>query len=293
MLGLDASNPDDKRLVDMVTKAATDYSKDKSEASAAANTEYMNGVYAELATAASNGSFDAETIKALAGRFGFSGKEIDELAGMATRKADSDKAAEDKATSDMQAQNFMNLMAESGDPVGYIESAINSGAIDKAQGGKYLTSSFKTAIESGEVVDTAAVKNALDKGYIGKTEFEGLQKQYSNTFDYKNADLFKENGTVINSTTAYNEMMSAYNDPLLTDEAKFYIAMTAYNTYYENDRNAKVTLWAAAIYNELGPKINPQKFKEQGARSTSVTNTQLKDESSTGKYGSSWEAKHR
>jgi hypothetical protein len=69
--------------------------------------------------------------------------------------------------------------------------------------------------------------------------------------------------------------------------------MTAYNTYYENDRNAKVTLWAAAIDNELGPKINPQKFKEQGPRSTSVTNTQLKDESSTGKYGSSWEAKHR
>lgn len=210
----------DQNLVSMLTQAATDYSKDKSEASAAANTEYMNGVYAELATAARGGSYDAETIRALAGRFGFSNEEIDELAGMATRKADSDKAAADKADSDMKNQNFMNLMAESGDPVGYIESAVAAGAIDKAQGGKYLTSSFKTAIESGEVVDTAAVKNALDKGYIDQPTYNKLSELYSESFD-TSTKAFPNSGDASKDFAEATKFMEAViKDPLLTKETK-------------------------------------------------------------------------
>lgn len=219
MLGLDAKDPDDKRLIDMVTTAATDYSKDKSEASAAANTEYMNGVYAELATAASNGSYDTETIKALAGRFGFDETEINELAGMATRKADSDKAAADKADSDRKNQNFMNLMAESGDPVGYIEAAIAAGAIDKKQGGKYLAGHFKSGIESGEIDSTDIVK-AQKNGMISGDDYKMLLKEYNASFDTsKNA--FPNSGDAAKDySEACNYMESAFQDPLITVATK-------------------------------------------------------------------------
>lgn len=295
-LGFDINNKADKSLIDMLTSAAKASADEETAAALRADTEYMNGVYAELLTAANNGDFDEGQIRSLAEKFGFEGDDVEELAlaaqGYKTR-TEQEKAETEAA---IKNENFVNLMAESGDALGYVQSAIDAGMIDKAQGGKYLTSYFKSGIDSGEAFDSYEVKNALDEGYITESDFKNLQKNYSNTFDYKSSDLFKENGTAINSTTAYNEMMGAYNDPLLTDEAKFYIAMTAYNTYYENERNSKVTLWAAAIYNELGPKINPTKFKEQGYRSTSITAENLKTESgsaTSGKYGSNWKAKHR
>lgn len=295
-LGFDINNKADKKLIDMLTSAAKASADEETAAALRADNEYMNGVYAELLTAANNGDFDEVQIRSLATKFGFEGDDVDALVSAAQgykTRTEQEKAETEAA---IKNENFVNLMAESGDALGYVQSVIDAGMIDKAQGGKYLESYFKSAIDSGEDISGADVKKALDEGYISESTFKKLQSDYSNTFDYKSRDLFKENGTAINSTTAYNEMMGAYNDPLLTDEAKFYIAMTAYNTYYEFARNSEVTMWAAAIYNELGPKINPTKFKEQGYRSTSITAEDLETESgsaTSGKYGSNWKAKHR
>ena len=217
MLGLDANNEDDERLINMLTTAATSYADGKSAAETAANTEYMNGVYAELMTAAASGSLDAEAIKAIAGRVGFGETEISELAGAATRKSDKEK----KETQD---QNILNMMAESGDAVGYIQTAIEKGALNKDDASRYLMSSFKTAIETDESFDSAAVKDALDKGYISQPEFDELKKQYSATIDVS-VNNFPESGDFTENFTAGARLVqSIFRDPLVTSEVKEAVA---------------------------------------------------------------------
>ena len=215
-LGLDINNPDDKRLVDMLTTAAQGYADGKSAAETAANTEYMNGVYAELMTAATNGSLDAESIKAIAGRVGFGSDEIDELTGAATRKSDKDKAAEDKATTDMQNQNFMNLMANSGDAVSYVDAAISSGAIDETQGKKYIYSYYKQEVEMGNA-DTDAIDKLHDNERIGDTEYEELKRIFNESIDTTTNTFLDANGKKIADVDAANLVLDycnhKWNDP--------------------------------------------------------------------------------
>lgn len=233
-LGLDINNPDDKRLVDMLTTAATSYADGKSAAETAANTEYMNGVYAELMTAATNGSLDAEAIKAIAGRVGFGSDEIDELVGAATRKSDKDKAAETQATKDRQDQNILNMMAESGDAVGYIQTAIEKGAISQEDGGKYLMSSFKEGVKNG-TVDVDAINAALDKKLIEPKDYEALKADYNKGIDTSDNSFKNADGSLISEDDAVELISKAKEDKFITPDTIKALINTYEKLYPDSD----------------------------------------------------------
>jgi hypothetical protein len=264
-LGLDPEK--DKPIIDIITKAAQDHQNGKS----AEDTQYKNGIYADLMTAASSGSLDGEAVRALAKKFGFTNEdEINALVDAATRRNDKIEDEKTEATENNRLENDMNLAMESGDVVGYIDKAIKANAISKEAAGQYLIRTFQNGIDEGNI-NPDDVRKALDAGYITGDDLKSLQEEYSKNIDYENPKVFYEvdangNKTLMGRDKAYTELTKIIFNPLVSDKAKLKIAIHAYNSYYKDYPNSAVVDRAIDAYNTYGPIVNPEKFKEVGYR---------------------------
>lgn len=181
------------------------------------DTQYRNQVFNELMTTASSGALDSEAIAAIASRAGLGETEISQITAAATRRSDKDTAAEDKATKDRQDQNILNMMAESGDAVGYIQTAIEKGALNKDDAGKYLMSSFKEDIKNG-AVDVDAINSALDKKLIEPKDYEELKADYNKGIDTTDNSFKNTDGSLISKDDAVELISKAKEDKFISPD---------------------------------------------------------------------------
>lgn len=224
-LGLDPE--DDQAVINIITNAAQAHQNGKS----AEDTQYKNGIYADLMTAAASGSLDGEAVSALAKMFGFTNQdEINALVDASTRRNEKIEAEEEEATENNRLENEMNLAGSSGDQVGYIDKAIESGAISPEAGSRDLYNHFKDSLTS-ETLDYSEVERALESGSLSQDDFKKLQTDYCQ-YVVTGEDLYKdESGKFVPPSEASEKYLSTFDDPLINDETKKKLAETFYNNY--------------------------------------------------------------
>ena len=128
-LGFDANNPDDKRLIDMLVKGANAFADEKAAAELKADTEYMNGLYVELMTAANSGDLTEEQIRDIAGRFGFKGDDLYNLTKAAKDVATKKAVEELEMEKGLSAENKSTILKEMAN--GDLGTDITDADIDK------------------------------------------------------------------------------------------------------------------------------------------------------------------
>lgn len=244
MFGFDPKNEDDAQLIGMLTQAATNYANGVTASEAKEDTQYMNGVFAELLESASSGDMSADSIKYFAEKFGFEGEDLTAL----------ENAAND-AVSKKQANNSANIAANMGDTIGAIDALEEAGEIspkdaaarrEKIQGENY--ESYVDAITYG-TANTVEIDNAAKNEEISKEQYEELKKRWNDTVDYSE-DAFKLDGQWLSQADAlkvlqgkivtgwtddikYQELVAIYNRHYINNEG---IVDTIYNGHYLNNK---------------------------------------------------------
>ncbi len=223
-LGLDPEK--DKAVIDVITKAAQAHQDGKS----AEDTQYMNGIYADLMSAASSGSLDGEAVSALAKMFGFTNKdEIDALVGASTRRNDKIEAEKTEATDNNRLENEMNLAGSSGDQVGYIDKAIESGAISPEAGSRDLYNHFKDSLTAGNF-DYSEVERALNSGSLSQDDFKKLQADYVKDTD-TSENQYMENNNALKIEAAVEKVTKILDDPMIDNATKIKLGLSFYKVY--------------------------------------------------------------
>lgn len=222
-LGFDANNPDDKRLIDMLVKGATAFADEKTAAELKADTEYMNSLYVELMTAANSGDLTEEQIRDIAGRFGFEGKDLDNLGNAAKAYADKKALEEELLEKGASADNKNTIIENIAN--GNLGTDITDADIDKwvkediltpedaeelkTERNEMITEELEYYAKNGytaEAIDK--VEKLVEKGIISKDD-DVYQKTYfdvglydaqnlnsaESIIKYKNTlDKYKEEG---------------------------------------------------------------------------------------------------
>lgn len=223
-LGLDPEK--DKAVIDVILKAAQAHQDGKS----AEDTQYMNGIYADLMSAASSGSLDGEAVAALAKMFGFTNKdEIDALVGASTRRNDKIEAEEEEVTENNRIENEMNLAGSSGDQVGYIDKAIESGAISPEAGSRDLYNHFKDSLTAGNF-DYSEVERALNSGSLSQDDFKKLQADYVKDTD-TSENQYMENNNALKIEAAVEKVTKILDDPMIDNATKIKLGLSFYKVY--------------------------------------------------------------
>lgn len=223
-LGLDPE--DDNAVIDVITKAAQAHQDGKS----AEDTQYMNGIYADLMSAASSGSLDGEAVAALAKMFGFTNEdEINALVGASTRRNDKIEAEEEEATENNRLENEMNLAGSSGDQVGYIDKAIESGAISPEAGSRDLYNHFKDSLTAGNF-DYSEVERALNSGSLSQDDFKKLQADYVKDTD-TSENQYMENNNALKIEAAVEKVTKILDDPMIDNATKIKLGLSFYKVY--------------------------------------------------------------
>lgn len=233
-LGFDANNPDDKRLIDMLAKGATAFADEKTAAELKADTEYMNGLYVELMTAANSGDLTETQIRDIAGRFGFKGEDLDNLGAAAKAYADKKALEEElleKGTSSENKSTILEKMADGSIGLDITDSDIDKWVKEdilttedaeelKTERNEMITEELEYYAQNGyttEAVDK--VEKLVEKGIIDKND-DVYQKAYfdvglydaqnlnsaESIVKYKNTlDKYKSEGKI--SEEDYNSLM--------------------------------------------------------------------------------------
>ena len=215
-LGFDINDSEDKRLIDLLTKAADGFASEEEAAKLKSDTDYMNGMYVELLGAAKNGEFTEEEIRNIASKFGFDGKDLDDICNAAKAAEDKAKELEENLVSGESASN-KNYLKESG----YITSDTTDEEIDEYVEDGLLTQ--EDADKLKKYRDEEAVKelkNMTSSGdYTGAIERaeELLQRGVISEDTYQNThfEVHKNNITQVNSIETFKDveamLKNAYN----------------------------------------------------------------------------------
>ena len=237
-MGFDANDPEDKKLIDMLSAAATAFANEESAAELKSDKNYMNGVYVELMTAAKNGDFDEAEIRDIASRFGFEGQDLDNL-GQAAVKA-TDKAEEtEKDDSVITAIDLKNN--------GYINSDTTDEEIDDY-------------VEAGIIDQPTADKLKEDRNEMGVKEIDDMIKGGDYAGATKRAEELYADGTgTIDVDTYQNAYFEAQKnncaqvkttDDILGMEAELKNALSA-GQISQADYDSLVSY----MYQSLGGKL--------------------------------------
>ena len=220
-LGFDANNPDDKRLIDMLVKGATAFADEKTAAELKADTEYMNGLYVELMTAANSGDLTETQIRDIAGRFGFKGEDLDNLGAAAKTYADK-KALEEKllekGTSSENKSTILEKMADGSIGLDITDSDIDKWVKEdilttedaeelKTERNKMITEELEYYAQNGytsEAVDK--VEKLVEKGIINKDD-DVYQKTYFDVGLYDAQNLVNTGSATVDSITVYDKTL--------------------------------------------------------------------------------------
>lgn len=173
-LGFDANDPEDKKLIDMLSKAADGFASEEAAAELKADKQYMNGLYAELLSAANNGDYDAEDIKDLASRFGFDEADQGKLAKAAEKYAKNKAAEELELKKGASAENKLQ-----------IESTLTSDTTDEK---------IDEYVDAGYITEEDAEKLKVDRNNVAKQELSDMIKGGDYTGAVERAEELYDNG---------------------------------------------------------------------------------------------------
>jgi hypothetical protein len=141
----------------------------------------------------------------------------------------------------VQNENFLNAMQSSGDMVGYVQAAIETGALTPEKASLYLVSTYISGIENGNI-NLFEVGRAIDEGLLSGESLNAVQNSYMKVadIDYTNSNFFKDgNGKAIDENEAYNLVAEINENPLIPSEVKDKINSHYFDTYQKDGTHFK------------------------------------------------------
>ena len=241
--GFDANKPEDKTLIDMLTKAADGFASEETAAALKADKQYMNGIYAELLSAANNGDYDAEDIKDLAAKFGFEETDQAKLAKAAEKYAKNKAAEELKLEKGQSADNKLQ-----------IESTLTSDTTD-AKIDEYVDAEYITE-EDGE-------KLKQDRNNIAKQEISDMIKGGDYTGAVERAEELKKSGVIDEDTyqnTHFEVQKNNCSQVKTVDDIKSMEAELKNALDAKEISQADYDSLTKYMYESLGGKLNADKY---------------------------------
>ena len=185
----------------------------EADAKAEAMTENARSVYTELLGYANNGTYSAEQLERLCDEYGLTPEQRQSL--LDARAGYDTKTAEDEAKG--QSGNFANLMAQSGDYVGYVDAAVAAGSISAEQGNQYLYSQYRNDAYYGDV-DTRAVDKLVEAGRVKPEQKEELVAIYNDGVDTSANNFKNDDGELISKDEAVDLIARAKKDTWITSD---------------------------------------------------------------------------
>ena len=170
---------------------------DEAAAKAEEETSYARAVYTEFLAGANSGSYTADQLRQLAQEYGLSEEQTNSLV----------NAANDYEQKRQAAANA-ELSAGTGDNIGYIEDAVQSGAITEEQGKAQIENiqesnynSFAEDISYG-YADTDAIDKAYADGKISQAQYDDLKAKWNNSIDTSASTFYNNDGTALLNKSA-------------------------------------------------------------------------------------------
>ena len=235
--------PNDQELIDMLTKAADGFASEETAAALKADKQYMNGIYAELLSAANNGDYDAEDIKDLAAKFGFEETDQAKLAKAAEKYAKNKAAEELKLEKGQSADNKLQ-----------IESTLTSDTTD-AKIDEYVDAEYITE-EDGE-------KLKQDRNNIAKQEISDMIKGGDYTGAVERAEELKKAGVIDEDTyqnTHFEVQKNNCSQVKTVDDIKSMEAELKNALDAKEISQADYDSLTKYMYESLGGKLNADKY---------------------------------
>ena len=172
--GTEGYKENDQKLIDMLTKAADGFASEEAAAELKADKQYMNGLYAELLSAANNGDYDAEDIKDLASRFGFDEADQGKLAKAAEKYAKNKAAEKLELQKGASAENKLQ-----------IESTLTSDTTDDK---------IDEYVDAGWITEEDAEKLKVERNNVAKRELSDMIKGGDYAGAVERAEELYDNG---------------------------------------------------------------------------------------------------
>lgn len=201
--------------------------EEEETAKAEEETSYARAAYTEFLSGANSGSYTAEQLQQLAKEYGLSEEQATSLINAAN-------AYEQKR----QAAANAELSANAGDNIGYIEDAVESGAISEEQGQAQIKNiqesnynGYAEDITYG-YADTDAIDKAYSNGEISQAQYDDLKAKWNNAIDTNASTFYNTEGTaLLTKSAAKTELDKICNSKWCSEETKNALR-AVYNSLY-------------------------------------------------------------
>lgn len=190
--------------------------EDEAAAKAEEETSYARAAYTEFLAGANSGTYTADQLQQLAKEYGLSEDQTTSLVNAANEYKKKKQAAANA-----------ELSAGTGDDIGYIKDAVESGAITEEQGKAQIENiqesnynSFAEDVSNG-FADTDAIDKAYSDGKISQKQYDDLKTKWNNAVDTSASTFYNPDGTaLLNKSAAKVELDKVCNSTWCSESTK-------------------------------------------------------------------------